>query len=262
MLNTALECAESAARLLLSHFGQVRDIRIKDSHSSIVTEADLAADRHIRELIEARHPAHNLLTEESGFQDRGSAFTWVVDPLDGTSNFAAGLPWFGVMVTLLESGIPTAAAMVLPAEELVYTAERGRGAQRNGLPVRVSNATDPSTVLCAYGMDAAGDPESIDRQGRILGRLAQAVRNVRATNCLMDFALTIDGRLGGIINFNTMLWDIAAPALVLSEAGGMLTDLEGRPLVLSLGPDACTRSYAVLGGPPALHSRLLKVVRS
>jgi myo-inositol-1(or 4)-monophosphatase len=261
MLDTALECAESAARLLLDHFGRVRDIRIKESCSSIVTEADLAADQHIRELITARHPEHNLLTEESGFQDRGSSFTWVVDPLDGTSNFASGLPWFGVMVALLESGVATAAVMVLPAEKLVYTAERGEGALRNGQTVQVSGATDLSTVLCAYGMDAGADPEKTARQGRVLGRLAQSVRNVRATNSLLDFGLTIDGRLGGVINFNAMLWDIAAPALILSEAGGMITDLEGQPLRFYLGSDACTRSYAVLGSTPVLHPALLELAR-
>jgi myo-inositol-1(or 4)-monophosphatase len=227
----------------------------------VVTEVDLAADQLIRDLIDARHPEHNLLTEESGFCDRGSLYTWVVDPLDGTSNFAAGLPWFGVMVTLLESGCPTVAAMVLPAEELVYTAERGRGARRNGQPVRVAEATNLDTVLCAYGMDATADPESASRQAQVLGRLAQATRNVRATNCLLDFALTIDGRLGGIINFNTMLWDIVAPTLILAEAGGTMTDLEGHPLDFSLGADACQRSYQVLGSSPSLHPRLLQVIQ-
>jgi myo-inositol-1(or 4)-monophosphatase len=261
MLDTALECAQSAARLLLDHFGNVRSIRIKDSRSSIVTEADLAADQMIRTFIQARHPDHNLLTEESGFQNRKSAYTWVVDPLDGTSNFAAGLPWFGVMIALLEDGLPTAAVMVLPAEELVYTAERGQGARLNGRPVRVSTATDLSTVLCAYGMDSAASPDRTDRQGRTLGRLARAVRNVRATNSLLDFALTIDGRLGGVVNFNTMVWDIAAPSLILAEAGGRLTDLAGHTLTLSLEADACTRSYAVLGAAPGLHAELLQIVR-
>lgn len=261
MLNTALECAESAAHLLLSHFGKVKGIRIKESHSSIVTEADLASDRHIRAMIAARHPDHNLLTEESGFVDQGSVFTWVVDPLDGTSNFAAGLPWFGVMVALLESGMPTASAMVLPVEELVYTARRGQGAHCNGHPVSVSKATNPASVLCAYGLDATRDPEETARQAGILGRLAQTVRNVRATNSLMDFALTIDGRLGGVINFNTKIWDIAAPALILSEAGGILTDLEGRSVELCLDQDACTRSYAVIGAAPAIHPQLLGLCR-
>lgn len=260
MLATALECAESAGRLLMKHFGHVRDIRIKDSRSSIVTEADLAADHLIRTLLQAAFPDHNLLTEESGFTDRGSAFTWVVDPLDGTSNFAAGLPWFGVMISALEHGSPVAAVMVLPAENLIYTAERGQGAHCNGRPVQVANVKDLSQVLCGFGLDAAGSLEDSLHQGRTLARLVQEVRNLRSTNSLMDFACTIDGRLGALVNFHTMIWDIAAPALILEEAGGIMTDLHGEPLNLAIDADAPRRSHAVAAAPPALHRQLLRLL--
>ena len=259
-LSTAVECAQAAGRLLLDHFGQVQGIRVKDSRSSIVTDADLASDRLLRDLLTARYPDHNLLTEENGFERRGSRFTWVVDPLDGTSNFAAGIPWFGVMVALLEDSEPILGVMHLPVEGAVYSAELGGGAFRNGVPVRVTRQSDLSTVLCAYGLDAAADPEDARRQALALGRVVQHVRNLRATNSLVDFALTIDGRLGVCVNFHTMIWDIAAPRLILDEAGGRLTDLNGMPLAFSLGDDACHRPYAVAGGSPALHEPLVALL--
>jgi myo-inositol-1(or 4)-monophosphatase len=260
MLSTALECAEAAGRLLLDHFGQVQSTRVKDSRSSIVTEVDLASDRLLRGMLTARYPDHNLLTEEHGFERRGSRFTWVVDPLDGTSNFAVGIPWFGVMVALLDGTEPILGVMHLPVDGLVYSAELGSGARRNGEPVHVTRQPELGAVLCAYGLDAAADPQNAQRQALALGRVVQQVRNLRATNSLVDFALTIDGRLGVCVNFHTMIWDIAAPSLILHEAGGRLTDLRGLPLALSLGDDACHRPYAVAGGSPALHEPLVALL--
>ncbi len=262
MKSTVAECATAAGRLLLQHFGQVHDIRVKESQSSVVTEADLAAEQLILKQIRDQFPDHNIIAEETGFQDRGSAFTWVVDPLDGTSNFAAGLPWFGVMVSVLERGSPILAGMYLPTEDRLYFAERGGGATRNGAPVRVTAETRWPHLLCAYGLDASQDIERVRRQGLLLGSLVQLARNVRATNSLVDFAGTIDGRLGACVNFNTKIWDIAAPALLLAEAGGQLTDLHGRPVVLSTGPGCVERCYAVVGGSPPLCRQVLELVAS
>ncbi len=250
--SAALECATSAGRLLLRHFGKVRNVRVKENQSSVVTEADLASEQHILAIIRSRFPDHNIIAEESGFQDRGSAYTWVVDPLDGTSNFAAGLPWFGVLVNVLERSSPLIAAMYLPVEDRLYFAARGHGATRNGKPVHVTRESRWSHLLCAYGMDAAPDADLMRRQGLLLGGLTQLARNVRATNSLIDFAYTIDGRLGAVVNLNTKIWDIAAPALLLPEAGGELTELSGRPIRFVLDAACCARSYAVVGGKPSL----------
>jgi myo-inositol-1(or 4)-monophosphatase len=262
MNDTLLDCLTAAGRLLLERFGKVRDIRLKETRSSIVTEADLASEALIFSRIRARHPDHNLVGEESGFQDRGAAFTWVVDPLDGTSNFAAGIPWFGVMIAVLERDEPVLAGMYLPVDDLLYFAARGTGATRNGQPIRVTAETSIANILCGYGMDANASDERARRQAAALGALVQKVRNVRATNSLVDFAYTIDGRLGACVNYNMMLWDIAAPRLILAEAGALATDLSGQPFRLSLGPDCCARSYGVLAASPALHPQVLHVLQT
>ena len=255
-----IECIHRAGNLLLSHFGRVEGIRIKDSRSSIITDADLASDRLIREFLAARYPGDNVLTEESGFVNRGSSRTWVVDPLDGTSNFAAGIPWFGVMIALLEGIMPIQALLLIPAEKALYTATQDSGATRNGQTVRLSPAPDLASTLCAYGMDSGADVASIQRQTDTLSRIVREVRNVRATNSLVDFTMTLDGKFGTCVNFHTMLWDIVAPWLLFREAGGLMTDHAGRALTFSLGPDACERSYAVAAGPADLHRALVPLL--
>lgn len=252
-----IDCIRQAGDVLLQHFGQVRGIRIKDSRSSIVTDADLESDRLISGFLSRRFPEDNLLTEESGFLNRGSRRTWVVDPLDGTSNYAAGIPWFGVMIARLDDGVPTAGAMYLPVDGVLYVASRGKGSFRNGAPIRLDPDRRLEDALCGFGLDGSADAHEVARQAGTLARLVQAVRNIRATNSLVDFTLTLDGHLGACVNFHTMIWDIAAPCLLFREAGGAMTDHAGREITFSLGPDACARSYAVAAAGLPLHRELI-----
>lgn len=258
---TLLECVRPAGEILLRHFGRNPAVRSKGRQSDIVTEADLAAERWITGHIRGRHPEHSLLAEESGYERRPSEFTWVIDPLDGTSNFAAGLPWFGVQVALLQRGAPILAAMFLPATGTLYWGEKGRGVWRDGQPVRVTGESRLKNVLVGYGVDAYADDAEQRRQVDLLHRVVRAVRNLRATNCLLDFCFTLDGRLGGFLNFNTKIWDIAPLALMLPEAGGRLTAVAGGEIVFRLDTEPFDRNYTVLGASAALHPQLLAVVR-
>jgi myo-inositol-1(or 4)-monophosphatase len=182
--------------------------------------------------------------------------------LDGTSNFVAGLPWFGVMIARLEGAEPREAALYLPALGAMYTAQKGRGARRNDTPLAVSTATDLSQVLIGFGLDGTADAAALRRQGLLLAAVAQRSRNVRATNSLVDFCYTAESRLGGTINFNCKLWDLAAPALLVREAGGVVTDLAGRAPDFRVGPEAATRTHTVLAAAPALHWELRALVEA
>ena len=125
----------------------------------------------------------------------------MIDPLDGTSNIAASLPWFGAMIALLDRGTPVVGGMYPPVTDTLYVAEAGRGLLRDGQPVGLTAATDLSTVLCACCMDASSDPAENQVQAAAFGRLVNRARNVRATNSLVDVCYTVDGRLGGFVNF-------------------------------------------------------------
>src|SRR5215831_9784874 len=208
MIDDAIAWAREAGQLLLGHFGRATAAMQKSDLSNVVTAADVASEQKIVRAIRKRHPTHSIIAEETGCDLRDSDFTWVIDPLDGTSNFAAGIPWFGVLIALLRSGEPVLGVLHLPISGDVYCAERGGGAFRNDEPVSVTTEPLLRNVLWAWGMDAAVDDAAAARDAALLGRALQQVRNVRTTNSLVDAAYVADGRLGGMINRSTRIWDI------------------------------------------------------
>ena len=150
---------------------------------------------------------------------------------------------------------------ILPITQTLYLAEKGQGVFRDGTRVGVTAETDPLNVLCAVGFDASASDEESRHQAGVLDRVANGVRNIRATNCLLDFCFTLDGRLGGCVNFNTKIWDIAPLALMLPEAGGRLTDIDGREIVFRPDSEPFDRNYTVLGASRVLHAKLLELIR-
>ena len=261
MIDDAIGWARAAGQLLLGHFGRTTDAVQKSDLSNVVTAADLASERLIVQAIRQHHPTHSIIAEETGCDLRDSEFTWVVDPLDGTSNFAAGIPWFGVLIALLRAGQPVLGVLHLPVSGDLYCAERGGGAFRNGHRISVTTELLLSNVLWAWGMDAAASDTAALQDSALLARVLQRVRNVRATNSLVDAAYVADGRLGGMVNRSTRIWDIAAPMLIVGEAGGVYTRADGEPLVLDVSGAAAERVYAVMAAAPALHLQMLALTR-
>ncbi len=256
----AAALARQGGAILMRHFGRVKGVRAKESWASVVSEADLESEAHIVQQLRTRFPADGIVAEESGYSAGQSNRTWIIDPLDGTSNFVAGLPWFGVIIAVLEGALPIAGAIYIPTEDVLYASARGAGVQRNAVPVSVTGEEDPRQLLLGYSFDPALDAEEAERQGSTLARIARSVRNVRSTNSMLDFVFTIDGRFGGCLNHATRIWDIAAPSLLLEEAGGVLTGLDGEPLDFDLSPEGIARDYAVLGASRALHRKLLRLL--
>ncbi len=259
-LATAL--AVEAGATLVETFGERWEVGYKREHSSIVTAADLRAERVIVDGIRRHCPTHSLITEETGCDLRDSDVVWVIDPLDGTSNYAAGIPWFGVLIAVMEGGLPVTAVMYLPVTGEMYTADAGGGAFHNGRRITVTAETRLREVLWGFSMDAGGSEAAIARHARLATSLVQRARNVRGTNSLVDAAFTADGRFGGFYNQNMHLWDIVAPMLVVQEAGGLYTDPAGHPLQLDLSTTAAEREYAGLAGAPALHRQVAEMIRS
>ncbi len=256
---TGLQLVQEAGAILMKHFGKIRKVRQKEHPSSVVCEADLASEKHILEAIRAKFPDHGIIAEESGYIAAKSDFTWVVDPLDGTSNFVAGLPWFGAQLGVLENTRPIFTAMYLPVERTLYYAEAGGGTFRNGKRLRLLGEKDLSKVLCAFGFDATAGKAQVRRNAELLMRVAGGVRNTRATNSLIDFCYTLEGWFGACINLNCKIWDIVPISLMLPEAGGVITDLQGNEIEYELNENATQRSYQVLGAGKALHAQLLRL---
>jgi myo-inositol-1(or 4)-monophosphatase len=260
-INTCMvQSVRLAGQILMSQFCKVKHFTSKESFSSIVCAADLMSEECVLKRIVTEYPEHNIIAEESGFLDKGSRFTWIVDPLDGTSNFIASIPWFGVQIALLKDNIVFAAAMYLPLCDTLYMAARGKGAFRNGKRLRLPLEKNPKNVLCGFGMDLGLADPSGAKGVQMLDRLSRGVRNIRATNSLVDFCYTLDGSFGGFVNLNTKIWDIAPICLIIEEAGGKLTDLHGNRIRFHLHRDALQENYEVLGASKVLHPKLFKLL--
>ncbi len=198
--------------------------------------------------------------EETGFQHRNSELTWVIDPLDGTSNFAAGLPWFGVIICVVKNAVPIMAGCFLPVQNELYFAEKGKGAICNGKKISVSDETKLKNILVAYSLDFSDEPGKTEREAIVIGKLVKNVRNLRGTNCLIDFCYTSDGKLGACINQTTKIWDIAGPGLIIEEAGGKVTDILGNQFDFSLNKTNYNRNFTIVCSNKILHPQLINIV--
>lgn len=247
--------------VLLDRFGKSTSTTIKQSISSVVTEADLASEQAILEVLHGAPELYNVITEETGCIDNKSEFTWVVDPLDGTSNFVAGLPWFGVIIALFEGETPILGGMYLPVEQQLYMTEAGCGATRNGEPLKVTKSANLSEQLVAYSFDFSEDKEITRSEMGILASLSREVRNIRSTNSLVDFCYVADGRLGAALNQNTKIWDIAVPWLMIREGGGTVTDIEGNEIKFDLSAGAVNQNYTILASGAGLHQSIMKIIK-
>ena len=260
MENTVYKALWEAGEILMNHFGKISDYEVKESQSSIVTKADFEAERKIIEIITKNFAAHNTLGEETGFQNRNSEYTWVIDPLDGTSNFAAGIPWFGVIICVLKNSAPIMGGCYLPHQRKIYFAEKGKGALINNKHITVTSETELKNILVSYSLDFSSEPGKTEEESQMMGRLVQHIRNLRSTNCLIDFCYTADGRLGASINQTTKIWDIAGPGLIIEEAGGKISDIQGNSLDYNIDENNCTRNFTIVASNQKLHPRIIELI--
>jgi myo-inositol-1(or 4)-monophosphatase len=245
MKETLVDALRFAGAELLRNFGKHTDFKEKESRSSIVTQADLKSDSLIVNLIRERFPGHNIISEESGFSDGRSKYTWVIDPLDGTSNFASSIPWFGVLIALFEKNIPIIGGAYLPVTDQLYLAEKGNGVSMNGKPF---------TMKKSQGLRLLNESICIYRN------LVKEARNIRCTNCLVDFLYVAEGKFGGVINLFTRVWDISALGLIITEAGGMMKYTNGQNIEFVFDANTSTTNYPVMAGQEEILEELRKKV--
>jgi myo-inositol-1(or 4)-monophosphatase len=257
-----IQALKKGGEILMTYQDRTLEATVKESISSVVTEADLASERAILAELSNAPAAFNVITEESGYLNRNSDYTWVVDPLDGTSNFAAGLPWFGVIIALFHKNTPILGGMYLPVEQQLYMAEAGMGSTRNGEPIHVTSSHNLSEHLISYSFDFSEDPKKTRAEMEIMARLSRKVRNIRSTNSLLDFCYTADGRLGAALNQSTKIWDIAVPWLLIREGGGTVTDIDGAEIQFVLSARALKLNFTILASGAGLHHSLLQNIHT
>lgn len=260
MKNTLISALKISGKTLLEYFDKPVGIKQKESQSSIVTEADLASDSIIVQIIKERFPEHNIISEETGFTDKKSEYTWVVDPLDGTSNFASGIPWFGVLVTLFKKDAPFMAGAYLPVTDTLYFAESGEGAYKNDKPLTMIRNLELRNSLIAFSVDYTEDEDFLNNGIEIYKFIIKSSRNIRSTNSLVDFVYVAEGKFGGCINLYTKVWDISGLGLIISEAGGVMKDVFGNNIQFSVDDNIMEKNFPVVAGSPEIVELLKKVL--
>ena len=254
-LTTAVEAVIHAGAVQMARLGQV--LIEKKGTIDLVTETDREIERDFRALVARRFPHHAVLGEEysaAGERDTVPEYCWLFDPIDGTTNFAHGLPIFCASCALEVRGELVAAAVYDPNREELFSAERGTGAWLNGVPLRVSSAgVLIDSLLCTgfpYSVQEKPD-ELVGLFAHFLGR-SRAVR--RLGSAAIDLCYVAAGRLDGFWEMHLGPWDIAAGALIVAEAGGQVTATDGGPFA--------SRKGNVLASNGALHPQLLGEIES
>lgn len=228
-LELAVAAAKEAGELLRERLTSGMPYELKTSHHDLVTEADRLAERVILERIGREYPDHGILSEETPPARSQAPYRWVIDPLDGTVNYAHGIPFFSVSIALEKKEEIVLGVVYDPLRDELFSVIMGEGAYLNGRPLRVSNAKRLHESLLSTGF--AHRPELRDRNLSYLGAflpLAQSLR--RLGSAALCLAYVAAGRLDGYWELSLKRWDLAAGCLLVKEAGGQVSDLAGREL--------------------------------
>lgn len=228
MKETALIAARAGGAVLRSRFGTRLHIEEK-SAKDLVTEADREAEAAIVAVIQARFPEHNILAEEGAYPQTASPFRWIIDPLDGTTNFAHTFPWFAVSIALENAGEIILGIVYNPMYEELFVAVKGQGATLNGQPLQVSAINRLERALLATGFAPASSATAANNFDHFIHfqEKAQACRRPGAAS--LDLACVAAGRFDGFWEMKLKPWDTAAGILLVTEAGGRVSNFDGIP---------------------------------
>jgi myo-inositol-1(or 4)-monophosphatase len=249
----ALRLAREAGAIQRDRYETALTIASKSRPIDLVTEVDRACEAHVVEALRRERPGDDVLAEEGGAHaDTGAAWRWVIDPLDGTVNYAHGYPCFCVSIGVERGGVRTVGVVYDPLRDECFDAIAGRGARRNGRRIGVSSAATVGSALLATGF--AYDVRDSERDN--LAQFARAVKRAggvrRDGSAALDLCYVACGRFDGYWELGLHPWDVAAGILVLEEAGGRVTDLAGGPA------PASGREIAATNG--RIHDELLRVL--
>jgi len=232
-LTTAVDIAREAGGLLAQMFEHPQEISYK-RRSDLVTEADRRSEALIVERLRRHFPEHDIVGEEGGGQRSGSDYCWYVDPLDGTTNFAHGFPVFCVALGLAYHGEVIAGVVYDPTRDELFSATRGAGAYLNDQRISVSRVADLAEALLATGFPPFADNHHLNIQFYFrFTMLSHGIR--RAGSAALDLCSVAAGRFDGFWELKLNPWDKAAGSLLVTEAGGRVTDLRGRAFELREG---------------------------
>ncbi|RMG61348.1 MAG: inositol monophosphatase [Deltaproteobacteria bacterium] len=253
LLADAVEVARRAGGVLRKHYGKRQNIHFK-GEIDLVTDVDRESEALIVDFVQSRYRGHSILAEESKPLEGEGEYRWIIDPLDGTTNYAHGYPFFCVSVAVEKGGEVVVGVVYDPLREECFTGVKGGGAFLNGEPVRVSRIEKLRRALLATGFpyDIRESQETNIDYFEAYARSAQAIR--RDGSAALDLCYLACGRFDGFWELKLKPWDTAAGYLIVLEAGGMVTGLSGEPYSIYDGD--------VLGSNGLIHAQMLEVAES
>lgn len=247
-------CLAAAAKIVRRNFGKV-GYELKGK-ANLVTKADVASQKAVLALIKKNFPTHDYLAEENGIKSTGADYTWVIDPIDGTTNFAHTFPQCSVSIALFYKNEPVLGGVVNPATGETFLAQKGKGATLNGKKIHVSKTAklEQSLLVTGFPYDRfARLPKLLNRFGRFLNS-CHDVR--RLGSAALDLCWLAAGRLDGYWEDNLNPWDVGAGVLILQEAGGKVTDYSGKKYktIKDFG-------HTLLATNGKIHTQMLKIIK-
>jgi myo-inositol-1(or 4)-monophosphatase len=254
LLNFAVQIARDAGLILTERMGR-KSLQVANKGViDLVTEADLAAERFIIERIQTHYPRHAILAEESGATvsvESASEFKWIVDPLDGTTNYAHGYPVFCVSIALERAGEIILGVIYDPVRDELFAAERGLGATLNGRRIRVSEVEDLNRAMVCTGF-----PYDVRDRGDFARHFAHFIMHAQAIrrdgSAALDLAYVACGRFDGFFEEGLRPWDVAAGVLLVEEAGGRVSHYNGQPFNIYTPP--------ILASNGLMHEPMMQVL--
>ncbi|MGF6482176.1 inositol monophosphatase family protein [Paraburkholderia sp. JPY419] len=253
MLNIAVKAARRAAQIINRASLDLDLIQVsKKQHNDFVTEVDKASEAAIIETLKTAYPDHAILAEESGKSNDDSEYQWIIDPLDGTTNFIHGFPYYCVSIALAHKGMVTQAVVYDPTRNDLFTASRGRGAFLNDRRIRVAKRDRLADCLIGTGFPFR-QSDNLESYGRQFAEMTQACAGLRRPGAAaLDLANVAAGRMDGFFEQGLNAWDVAAGSLLITEAGGLVGNYTGDSDFLHVGE--------VVAGNPKVYAQMIPIL--
>ena len=254
ILNTAFKAARRAGQMMIRASGNLEAVKIDSkAFNDFVSNVDRESEMILVDALKEAYPHHKITCEESGSHGKSDAeYEWIIDPLDGTTNFLHGHPQYAISMALLHKGVLQEALVYAPERNDLYMASRGQGALLNDRRIRVSNRVELNRCLIGTGFPVV-DQSMMDKYLAILKDfLSKTAGGRREGSAALDLCSVAVGRLDGFFEFNLKPWDVAAGALIVKEAGGIVTDMQGNDTWLQTGN--------IVTGNPKVLAQMLQII--
>ncbi|MCW9003414.1 MAG: inositol monophosphatase [Rhodospirillales bacterium] len=246
LINVMVAAASKAGRALVRDFGEVEQLQVsKKGPADFVSIADTKAEKILFQELQKARPEFGFLMEEQGVIEGDGEHCWIIDPLDGTSNFLHGIPHFAISIALEKAGELVAGVIYAPIQDEMFWAEKGQGAFLNGRRLRVSGRNDMAESLFATGVPFLGRPDHELFLKQLAGIMAVTAGVRRFGSAALDLAYVAAGRFDGFWETGIKPWDMAAGIVLVREAGGFVSDISGKKAMLDTGSVICANEHLI-----------------